>query len=572
MWVSKTDLTTYLRCPYAFWLLHEGVITREQLTDEFQRHLLDDGIAFQDRIEAELPTTAGDLPALLAGNAAVFDTPLFENPRLKIYGRPDGIDPAGGMAAPIEIKAHKDVQLSDKLELAFYWLLLERQRKHASEPRGVLFLRRAGAVVRVDVPLAPHHFERVRELLDEIRQARDHGVRPRVCGCNVCSRVVPKRVFREVTRNDDVTLLWGVSLRRARALERAGVGTRTQLMKTDASDLAVRMRGRRHWVSVGQVEKWQHHARAYATRNAVFFGRAMPVGTRFIALDLEYRQGPNGLLWLIGGCIVDGRERTPFSFWADSPRQERLALKKLTALLDRHRAPLVTWNGCSADIPNLRHASHRAGVEHLPGMLERHIDLFRYVADSFRFPLPGLGLKELARYFGIPRVSTIMDGLDALTQYEEYRRTRSTHKKRQLRAKLEEYNREDVESLVVVVDKLRHLAASLPKLPQAAQTQGPAGSYSRATPSPKQPAVVGTCGRCGAPVRRGRTKCGCGWLLVNDPFDVLTRDDILDEQRVAIELELQAVAQTGPRKSGEDAEAYSHRVEQKLRSIVLAHQ
>jgi predicted RecB family nuclease len=572
MWVSKTDLTTYLRCPYAFWLLHAGETTREQLTDEFQGRLLDAGVAFQDRIEAEVPDAVGELPSLLAGNIALFGIPLFENPRLKIYGQPDGIDPAHGMAIPIEIKAHKDVQLSDKLELAFYWLLLEDQRKpRASEPRGVLFLRRAGEVVRVEVPIAPHHFERVHELLDEIRQARADGVRPRVCGCNVCSRVVPKRVFREVTRNDDVTLLWGVSLRRARALERAGVSTRTQLRKTDARELAVRMRGRRHWVSVDQVEKWQHHAHAYATRNAVFFGRAMPIGTQFIALDLEYHQGPNGLVWLIGGCIVDGCERTPFSFWADTPRQERLALQKLTALLDKHRAPLVTWNGCSADIPNLRHASHRAGVEHLPGVLERHIDLFRYVADSFRFPLPGLGLKELARYFGIPRVSTIIDGLDALTHYEEYRRTRRTHKKRQLRAKLEEYNREDVESLVVVVDKLRHLAASSPKLPQAAQTQGAVGSHSRATPSAKQPAVIGICGRCGAPVRRERTKCRCGWLLVNNPFDVLTRDDILDEQRVAIELELQAVAQTGPRKSGEDAEAYSHRVAQKLRSIVLAH-
>jgi predicted RecB family nuclease len=85
------------------------------------------------------------------------------------------------------------------------------------------------------------------------------------------------------------------------------------------------------------------------------------------------------------------------------------------------------------------------------------VDLFQYAAKSFRLPFPNLGLKEVAEYFGIPRVSTISGGLEALGRYEEYRRTRTGGKGRQLRAELEDYNRDDVSCLVAIAEKLRSL-------------------------------------------------------------------------------------------------------------------
>jgi predicted RecB family nuclease len=571
-WVSKTDLTTYVRCPYAFWLLHRGVITRDQLVDELQARLLTEGAEFQDHVEAELPTVAGDLLALLSRDAPLLGTPLFENRRLMIYGRPDGVEPAGGALLPVEIKSHKDVEPSDKLELAFYWLLLEPLRKRSvAEPRGVLLLRRDGEPERVEVALSPYHFERVRDLLGEIRQARAEGVRPRVCGCNVCSRAVKEHVLRDATRNDDLTLLWDVGAHRARLLERLGVSTCKQLLCGDAAELAERLRARKHYVSIAQVERWQHHARAYAMRGPVFFGDSWPIGPRFIALDLEYFQGPDGLIWLIGGSVVDGQESTPFSFWADTLEQERLALRGLSVILDQHRdAPLVTWAGTGADIPNLRHASSRAGLKKLRAVSERHVDLFQYATKSFRLPFPNLGLKEVAEYFGIPRVSAISSGLEALGRYEEYRRTRSAGKGRQLRAELEDYNRDDVVCLVAIAERLRALAASLPTS-RSSRARRCATLDSR--PSRRRPGapLVGQCGGCQAPVRRGEVRCGCGWLLLNDPFDVLARDDVLPRQRLAIELELRAVAQTGPKTSGQSADAYSQRFEDSLCALVLPH-
>src|SRR4029453_7333515 len=42
-WVSKTDMTRYVRCPYAFWLLDTGQIDQADVIGELQRQRLLEG-------------------------------------------------------------------------------------------------------------------------------------------------------------------------------------------------------------------------------------------------------------------------------------------------------------------------------------------------------------------------------------------------------------------------------------------------------------------------------------------------------------------------------------------------
>jgi predicted RecB family nuclease len=119
-------------------------------------------------------------------------------------------------------------------------------------------------------------------------------------------------------------------------------------------------------------------------------------------------------VWLIGGSVVDDDAREPFSLWAE-PGEEGPALRQLAAILERHPGfPIVTWNGDCADVPHLRHATTRAGGSFpIKDVVQRHVDAFQYVARSLRLPVHGFGLKEMADYFGISRVSTIRGGLEA---------------------------------------------------------------------------------------------------------------------------------------------------------------
>jgi hypothetical protein len=86
-WVSKTDLTKYLRCPYAFYLLDRGFVTFEDNTiTELQVRLIREGIEFHDGVEAKavpLPIEPGDLPSVFAEESIrLFGVLLFENAKL----------------------------------------------------------------------------------------------------------------------------------------------------------------------------------------------------------------------------------------------------------------------------------------------------------------------------------------------------------------------------------------------------------------------------------------------------------------------------------------------------------
>ena len=174
-WVSKTDLTRYLRCPYAFYLLDRGLVAFEDTVNEQQVRLIQEGVAFQTSVEARvapLPIKPADLPRVLAEESIrLFNVPMFKNDSLEIYGKPDAIDTAQGALFPVEIKSHKDVQRSDELELAFYWMVLEPHRTKTVSPRGYLLLRRNGIDEQVVVEIQPHRFDQVHGLLQEIRDA-----------------------------------------------------------------------------------------------------------------------------------------------------------------------------------------------------------------------------------------------------------------------------------------------------------------------------------------------------------------------------------------------------------------
>lgn len=469
-WVSKTDLIRYVRCPYSWWLLDRGEITFEDTVDEFQLRLLLEGTEFQGLVEssAELIEVAPeDLEPLMASQVKILATPMFENRRLKIFGQPDGIDAAGGALFPIEIKSHKDVQRTDEIELAFYWLLLQPYRtKRVRQPRGLLILRRDGVAEEVEVPIREHRFEEVRRLLVEIRGSRRNGVRPRICGCNVCSRGRREEVLSATTQRKDLTLIYGIGWNYGPALERMGINTWEDLMSCDPSRVVTAMKQQRYFLSGAQVEQWKCHARSYAMGTPVVFGNGSSLPQSFIALDLEYTTH----VWLIGICIAGGGRRDYHVLWADGARAVKTNLGRLAAILaDNSALPILTWSGEGADLPQLRQAAERLNVPDLAlAVQERHLDLFQYVWRNLRLPIPGLSLKEVGAYFGIPRLSSVYDGLEAQLMYGRYRRTRGKAKIL-LRQQLIDYNRDDLDALVEVAGRVRDLV-SAPRAVQQRRT------------------------------------------------------------------------------------------------------
>jgi predicted RecB family nuclease len=460
-WVSKTNVTSYLRCPYAFWLTDSGQLDRAELLSPFEAQLAATGIAFERSIvEAAAPVEMprGGEAELLADDHIILDVRAFRNSKLRLIGRPDGVVTANGALQPIEIKSHRLLQHSDRIELAFYWLLLGYLRTAGTDdPVGWVFLRtQQGSHIRERVELSPKLLAETGELIRAVRRARRDGVEPVWCRCTVCRGARRRQVTEAVRVRRDLSSVCGVGRVRRDALLTAGYATWDDLLAHDSQDIAdaVSLALVRPSVSVSEVQRWQAHAQALASNQAIPADGAgpFPVPDSYIAFDAEYTAEN---VWLLGARAVRPEGDLCFLVWA-SPEGEAQALSDMNAVLGRfHGLPVVTWNGSGADLPALRKASARAGQR---GLLESiaaaHVDMYGWTRQNLMLPIPGLGLKEVSEHFGIARESGVTSGLAAEMLWRQYQRTGD----QEIKAEPVGYNLDDLRSLVHAVECLRACA------------------------------------------------------------------------------------------------------------------
>jgi predicted RecB family nuclease len=455
-WVSKSDLIRYLRCPYAFWMVDSGRLAPQLAIDQLGEQLIQEGVAFERSVTSvaqPLPPEIG-LADALRSDARIYGLPHLENPQLKLHGIPDAVDAAAGALIPVEIKSHRTLQRTDELELAFYWRLLEPYRTADSGPaRGRLILRRDGEACEIEVRLTEDGFSELDAVIGQVRDARRRRPRPRVCGCPICSGPLREQIDAAVRDGKDLSLIWGIGRQVAEHLEASGIADYEQLGNCDPAEIVSLLRNQRVNVSAHQVTGWIEHARSYGERRAIIFGSAPPIGDRFIALDMEY---DTEAVWLTAVLISAGDKLEYDYFWADTPREEREAITALDAICAAYPdLPIITWNGVSADLPNLlraanRHSDRAELVRVHAAVQRRHVDLFQHAARSLRLPVPGLTLKEVSAFFGVPRVSPIAGGLEAQFRYHCYRMGRNEEERAYARRELLAYNRDDLEALVAV--------------------------------------------------------------------------------------------------------------------------
>lgn len=475
-----------MRCAYAWYLQERGEVAFDETVSPYQRELIADGQQFHTTTEAALQARRVPSRDLAAAIRQIPERPeselwipteVLEDPGRKIYGLPDAIIPAGGALIPVEIKSHRISSRMDQIELAFYWLLLEGQRTSGHEdPHGVLLLRqRDGASYQVEVGLEESDFDNVMTYIGRVRYGRLNGVRPRVCRCQLCRGSRRHEVLAAAHEVEDVTLINGIAVPRADRLTEIGIYTWRHLLATEAEEIRACLATHRDHVGLREIGRWKHHARAYDQRAPVTFGPAPQIGTKFIALDLEYVNASQ--IWLAGVAIVDDARIEYHLIWSATAGEQRDGLLELVQLLQEHTGlPLVTWAGESADVPVLRAALAAAG---LPGLLDNvlatHIDLYQHALRSRRWPIPELGLKQLCELLKIDRVSTVRDGLQAQALYYQMTASTDPEERKQLRDRLGDYCRDDLDGLIEIArrfatDVYPMQEMSVPPSPRGNQT------------------------------------------------------------------------------------------------------
>ena len=448
-------MTSYLRCPYSYWLVYSKQISRDEMFSPFTKTLLQEGIEFEENIRksaVEVPEIdPNDYETL---NITILNSTLFENRDLKLRGIPDGIETAEGALIPIEIKSHAGIGPLDKLELAFYWLLLEPFRSRRDvEPQGILYLREDDKLeILEEIKLTDDIFDQVRDLLKNIRKSQRTGVTPRICSCFVCSN--RKDVIQVAARRKDLTMIQGISQKYAKVLEDQGIKSWGKLLSANSDELLGKIKkDGAIGITSSKIEDWKLHAKSFKTGKIVkkpeFSPLSFPDG--YIALDLEY----NPYVWLYGATYVKDQIRVPLFLWNDDPKGEKRNLKKLIEFINCYpKAPLITWNGNSADIPQIRKALELHRLTELMDINSRlHIDLYLWVSKNIRLPIPRFTVKAVGEYFGYPRVTQGVDGMLASLLYQEYLDTGNDV----IKENLIDYNKDDVNSLIHILGSILEL-------------------------------------------------------------------------------------------------------------------
>ena len=104
----------------------------------------------------------------------------------------------------------------------------------------------------------------------------------------------------------------------------------------------------------------------------------------------------------------------------------------------------------------LRAVAERCGAEMLMTALEeRHLDLYHWLMHSLMLPTLDFGLKTISKWAGIARTDEVTSGLQATSLYRHYRHSADPA----IRDRLLDYNREDVDGLVEVIEHLRQLVS-----------------------------------------------------------------------------------------------------------------
>lgn len=289
----------------------------------------EDGVAFERGIVQTAPPIAmppGGEAELFRQDRTLLDVRTFRNRRLRLIGRPDGLVTANGALQPTEIKSHRLLRHGDRIELAFYWLVLgEVRTDRAANPMGWVYLRtQDGSFNSEPVELTPLLLAETEGLVKAVRDARLHGVEPVICRCTVWRGMRRHEVREFVRARHHVSSVIGVGPKRRRVLEDLGCGTWEDLLSQRADDLmrTVNLAVTGLPVSVHEVRRWQSHARSLLTHQVLLADTAapFPVPEQYLAFDAEYTAGS---MWLPGVRLVRPEGDLCYAIWTTRRVKQR---------------------------------------------------------------------------------------------------------------------------------------------------------------------------------------------------------------------------------------------------------
>ena len=267
----------------------------------------------------------------------------------------------------------------------------------------------------------------------------DSGAPGRVAIVDLQSRKVPSVQWHILWELASVP---GIGEGRKSRLRDAGIHNLRQLAEASGEFIAKSIKG-----GLGEGTSLRSRASALLKGEIVQMNPLRLPAEARAYLDIETDM-LGKFIWLVGIHVEE--EGKTYSFYADTPKQEKQILKMfLTFLKVRPHLALLSYSGCRME---QRMLSKRLAAHKLPTELMQRIqDVYFDIHNCVAFPTQELTLKDVAKHCGFEWRDSSIDGFAAAVLYGSGKLKKAT---RQLVIR---YNEDDLLALKCVVHRLEKL-------------------------------------------------------------------------------------------------------------------
>jgi predicted RecB family nuclease len=334
------------------------------------------------------------------------------------------------------------IRREQRFMLTLYGLFLSRLQGRMPDS-GILWHGQACQATKVRLP---PDLRRAEQCLRDIQEMAQAVAPPSLIlnqHCQVCE--FRQRCHDQAVREDNLSLLRGMSEKEMKHRGRKGIFTITQLAHT----FRPRRKGKRTTPPTPRHDPALHALAIRDQRIYVLGTPQLPTCPVQIYLDIESNPEA-GFVYLIGMITVVNGTETQSSFWADHKEQEVDIFEQFVAEVTRHGDFLVFCYGSyeRAFITRMQKVAKRKKL--VDKILNALVNVLTLVYSQVYFPTYSNGLKDIGRYVGCTWTAPEASGLQSIAWRIQWEVTQ----REEWKQKLTTYNLEDCVGLQRVTEVL----------------------------------------------------------------------------------------------------------------------
>jgi predicted RecB family nuclease len=263
--------------------------------------------------------------------------------------------------------------------------------------------------------------------------------------CSLCPFQQPCQTQAE--REDNLSLLSGVTPRVMRQYERKGIFTVRQLSYL----FKPRKRKKRSRNPPPVTHKVELQALAIR-ENKIYLQELPEIARQPVELFLDIEGVPDrGLYYLIGLLACQGDTTEHYSFWADTDQDEGLIWQQFLDQVNQYPdAPIYHYGNYEPRAISTLARRYQTDAESLT---KRLVNVIGYIYGKVYFPVRSNGLKDIGTFIGAKWTSPDASGLQSLVWRHYWEETLDT----QYQEILMTYNTEDCQALKLLVNEVTNV-------------------------------------------------------------------------------------------------------------------